>query len=245
MKTFKIVFVALIVFLTVGILLLYNAFNGNPVSHYLAEKALNRYLQANYPDREFRIDRSFYNFKISGYDFDVTEIGSNRANPYEVHVQGFIKPKVKYDEIYYETLDEPLMEKISQEAEQEILQLLKQKIHTIKNVDISLEIQKGELPPEASWSKELQLKKPIDIFVQIDANNETLEGVYTKAKEMHALLNEQNYHYRNVTINAIRDFDGNPTGLKDGQGYVKYAINFKKNTHIKKKDVTEFEDGNR
>ncbi|MEI2401073.1 DUF3139 domain-containing protein, partial [Paenibacillus phytohabitans] len=80
MKKRRIIYSVILGLLVLFVLYLYNETNGNPVSKFFSTKVLENYLEETYPDREFRIEEGFYNFKFSTYDYNVIEIGAAAPN---------------------------------------------------------------------------------------------------------------------------------------------------------------------
>lgn len=244
-----------LLFLVTFVLFVYNEFNGNPISKYRAEKALQIYLAETYPDKVVRInDKGFYDFKFKEYLFKVTEVGAETTEAEEVGeeeekipnildhqfaVSGFIIPKVKLDGIRMAQLDHSLMERLGTEASEEIFQLLDQTVRNIHVVEVTMEVLKGQIENEVSWDKALPLDRPISIFIVLNSSNQETEDVYEAAVLIQQTLNEANYNYDWVNINAnvIND-----TAQKDGleNGYVKYGLGFDKGEQIKMKKIKEF-----
>ncbi|MCY7790459.1 hypothetical protein [Bacillus haynesii] len=234
----KILYSVLIVLLVSFVLAAYNAFNGNPVSKKLSQTALEHYLTDRYPEKDLRIDSGVYNFKFTEYVFEVTDTGDpKRKDPYLFSLRGFVQPEVYTDGIYEENLNEPLMERLGEEAGKEIKALLSKSIDQLKDVDVHVEVLKGKLKNDAKWEKSLRLDKPMQIHILLDAENAGRKEVYNTAQKIQRLLNEEGYDYESVTINA-NIFDGED--IKDEEiGYLKYSTSFEKNTEIKLKDVEE------
>jgi hypothetical protein len=236
MKKKKWIYITLFVVLLVPLLLLYQAFNGNPASKYFSKRALAHYLADTYPKEQFRISDGFYNFKIGGYAYDVVQIGSGDA--YEFEVQGFIKPKVTFDGVYYANLDESLMEKLGNEAANEITALLKKEVPEIVYVDVQIEILKGKLAPDTKWNKTLPLEKPMYIHITTNAAGKTKKDVASAMKKIQEALNANGYEYGSATMNANIMDNEKMTG-KDDFGYVKFSGSFKSNETIRENDIEQ------
>lgn len=241
MKKRKVIYSVIISVLVLIVLYFYHSFNGNPISKFYANKVLENYLEETYPNREFRIEEGFYNFKFSTYDFNVIEIGGTSEkkgpNEYEFAVRGFVKPYVTIDSIYTENLDEPLMEKLSTEAQAEITGLLQQTVPVVKGISVSLEVQQGTYDINTTWNKGMKLEKPIYMHIVLDSTKSTKEDVFTDAKAIQKVLNENNYNYESVTINGNIIDDPNAKYVKDDNGYVKYHISFASDSELQMKDV--------
>ncbi|MBO0991707.1 YfjL-like protein [Bacillus sp. SD088] len=236
MKKRKWIYISLILLLVLPILILYNAFNGNPLSKWIAASTLNKYLQETYPNQEFNTDKGFYNFKIGGYSFDVNKIGGEDQENYEFNVTGFFQPTVTYDEIYYANLDEPLIEKWQEEAAVELQDIFKD-IQAIVYIEVQLEVLKDSYAFQTDWDKDLQLEKPMYIHVLMDAGQLSKTELVEEMKKMQRDLESAGYTYDVVNINAnLFDED-----LKDDQGYVKYASSFTEDQKISLRDIEEYD----
>ncbi|MCH1625634.1 hypothetical protein [Fredinandcohnia quinoae] len=245
MKRKKMIYSILLVLLIGFILFFYQAFNGNPISKAYSKNVLGTYLNNNYPSKEFRIDDGVYDFKFSQYIFEVVEIGSIKDSDgglkkYEFNVSGFIKPVVNWDGIYYANLDEPLMEKLGQEAAKEIEGVLKEEVPSVHSVEIQIEVLKGKLDPATSWNKNLSLEKPIQMHIVLDSTNQTTKDVFDDAKKIQNIIESEGYKYDYVNING-NGFDNKYSDGKDDRGYVKFAISFEKDTKLQLNDVEEFD----
>ncbi|ADU31714.1 DUF3139 domain-containing protein [Evansella cellulosilytica] len=231
-----------IVMIVIFIFSLYNAFNGNPISKFLAKKALDSYVEETYPEKEFNISEGFYNFKFGEYTFNLLEIGNwnedtESIQEYEFTVRGTFFPEVYWDGLYYDNLDERLMERLSKEASEEIFDELIQQNKDIIHVGVSLEVLKGRYNDDVNWKKELELDRPISLYIVIDAENKGKDDIYMDGIGIQKQLKEKGYHYDNVNINAnIMTEEGKK--LHD-YGYVKYALAFEQNSSIKKSDVNK------
>lgn len=234
--------IALAVVLAVSVALVYDAFNGNPVGEWLAKQELQNYLEETYPEKELRIKDGFYNFKFSSYEFEVVEIGSvtedGEAASYDFRVRGWI-PKVVSDGIRSDQLDQDLMERLGAQAADEIERLLAPEIGIVKDVQVHLEVLKGELPEDTVWHKDLPIQGGIRLHIVLDATNASSEDVFRAAKRIQAVLNEAGYDYSHVNVNA-NDFG--EAGAKDA-GALKYAVSFDKETELGIEDVEEFNEG--
>ncbi|MEH7226544.1 hypothetical protein V7112_22340 [Bacillus sp. JJ1566] len=246
MKKRKVFYSVILGVLVLFILFIYNEFNGNPVSKLYSAKVLENYLEETYPNREFRMEEGFYNFKFKTYDFNVIEIGATAPNEngpkkHEFTVRGYLKPYVMLDSIYTENLDQELMEKLSGEAQTEITDLLKQSVPTIKGIVVALEVQKGHYDSNTTWNKDIELEKPLGMHIVLDSTKSTKEDVLTESQVIQKVLNENNYTYEFVTINGNIMDDLNAKFAKDDNGYVKYYVSFERDTDLVLKDIEVLE----
>ncbi|CAM4183068.1 YfjL-like protein [Lederbergia lenta] len=235
MKKKKWLYIGLLIILIVPILFFYQAFNGDPVSKIVAKKTLQSYLTEHYPEQEYRILDQFYNFKISGYTFDVIEIGDEQQTEYEFWVAGFFRPKVTYDGIYYANLDEPLMERISNEASADLTTVLNEAGIKTVNIDVQLEILQGKYDKGIEWSNELEFENPMYIHLIIDATNMNKEEMLVAVRTIQQTLDSKNFSYSRISVNG-NIIDTSTIG-KDDSGYVKYYIGFDKGNDIQLSDI--------
>lgn len=232
----KIIYSGLLLILVVAVLYVYNSFNGNPFSKYMATKEVKNYVTEQYPDKELRVAKGFYDFKFGEYTFDVIEIGE--GDTYKFSAQGFIFPEVAFDGIYYANLDQPLMEKLRGEASEEMTALFSDQPGVVRNIHVQIEVLKGTYAPEVSWSKDLVVEKPLYVHMYVDATRATKEEILETTQMIQTRLNKEGYDYDRVTINGNvldeLEYD------KDGLGYVKYAVSFGKDTELRLRDVKEY-----
>jgi len=250
----KIIYSIILVILISFILLIFNAFNGNPISKFVGKKVAAKYLEETYPNEEFRLESGEYNFKFSEYNYPVYKIGEDpfayvessngedkekelQSMNYSISVTGFLRPRVRYDEIRSARRDEILCKTLSYQASLEIEELLKSEIPNLVNVWGSVEVIKGQLPSDTSWSKDIILDEPIYIDITLDSSNETAEDCVNTCIKIQQILAENNYNYSGVNING-NGFDKD-LGDKDEYGYVKYALSFGMDDEILLKDVKE------
>lgn len=235
----KWLYIILLVVIIVPILFFYQAFNGNPVSKFASKKSLENFLAEKYPEHEYRIHEGVYNFKISGYSFDVNEIGDPEQTTYQFEVTGFLKPKVTLDAIYLGNLDEPLINKLSEEASEELTEVLSEKVPSIMNTYVHIEVSKGKYKENTNWSKDLQLENPISINITVDVTNMTKGDVLEAAKAIQQTLRENNYVYDEVGFNGNM-FDENIDD-KEKRDYLKYWITFDEDSNLTINDVKELD----
>lgn len=218
--------VALSIVLALGVLVTYDAYNGNPVSKWLAAQKLQAYLKETYPEEELLVRDGLYSFKDASYEFRVVAVGKpgadGKAKEYRFTVRGLV-PRVIWDGVYHDRLDEPLMKRLGEEAAQEIRALLEPEIPGLRGVHVHLEVLEGTLPGDTAWRKDLPLAAEPQIDLTLDANGLAEEDVRTIARQIQAKLNESGYVYRSVLINANVFPDAEAKEL----GPLKYATSFR------------------
>lgn len=231
----------LLIIISLFIFSVYNSFNGNPVSKYISQKTLEKYLKQTYSDKNFRIDKGSYNFKFNHYTFKTIEIGavdekSGTAKEYNFSVRDGWNPRVSIDPIRESRIDRALSEKFNKEADLEMRKVLLPFVPSIKEVSTNIEVFKGEYTSDTVWNKSFKLDRPLNLHIILEVKNESKEDMLKIAEMIQSKLNEEKYEYSNCTINA--NIMNNDTD-KDMYGYVKYAVSFKMNTQINIKNIRD------
>ena len=72
-KIVKIIAAAVAVLLTAGVLFVYNAFCGNPISAAVAGSRIRKHIDTQYPGHHYQISSPSYDFKMGGYTCAVTD----------------------------------------------------------------------------------------------------------------------------------------------------------------------------
>lgn len=230
----KMLTIALAVLLAVGIGFVYDAFNGNPVNEWIAKRELASYLRETYPDQKFRIKNKAYNFKFSTYQFDVIEIGEGKV--YSFAVRSWV-PKVVEDGIRTELIDYDAIDRLGARAAAEIAELLRADVGGIKDVQVYLEIMKGELPEDVEWRRDLPLPDGFALYLTLDAAERNEADMLEIARQVQTLLNEAGYDWRSVSLNAnLFEVDGE----KD-RGPLKYAVKFDRDTELSLGHIEKYE----
>lgn len=222
------------------VLFLYNGLNGNPVSKFLAKKELESYLEETYPSKELTVNDGLYNFKYGGYEFKVKDIGSagprGIAKTYDFSVYGSIVPKVNYDEIYIENLDERLARVLNNQFVEEISPMILEKVDSLHYIGTHIEVLKGRYPEGTEWSKDLTFEQPMDIFIQLDSTEQTAKDFLSDSIEIKSILDEQGYNYEKLNFNGIA-FESE---VKDEHRYyLKFSVSSLKDGEIKEKNIEE------
>lgn len=240
----KILYSTLLVLLIGIVLFFYDAFNGNPLSNYLGKNVVEGFLVETYPDENFRVEDGQYDFTLGEYEYPVIKIGEDPYASKEVHsinysvsVSRFLRQGVKYDSIRCARIDDNLSIKLREESSAEITNLIKDKVFNIIEVGVTMEVLRNQLPSDTSWSPDLELDTPIQIYIVTDVKGQDVEDVINNSKTIQKLLNENDYDYSEVTIRANgfgKDLNG-----EYNQVYEKYSLSFNRDKEITIKDVKE------
>lgn len=96
-KVLKIIALVIAIALIVGICLVANGLNGNPISKMLAKKAANEYLEENFSDTDYYIEELGFSFKFSNYYAHVRSVTSMDTQ-FTLHID-------MLGNVYFDTFD--------------------------------------------------------------------------------------------------------------------------------------------
>ncbi|MEG7381446.1 hypothetical protein V5785_19470 [Bacillus subtilis] len=209
-------------------LYIYHVLFGDPFSKNAAEQKLTSYVKQTYPKKEINITNGVYSAKTTEYVFQAN-IQSHR---YPMCTKGFLHPKVTCDGIE-EAYTESVAKHLNEEASKEIEADLKKEVPQIIKADAALIIENGQFTLDTKWNKQLAVKAPMSITIQLDASGLLKTDAAKMAETVRKTLNEKGYTYSNGVIDCMqKDGDG-------GIGYVKYSIDFLPETAIQPSDAEE------
>lgn len=230
-----------IIIIVVPILFFYNAFNGNPVSKYTAAKSLEKHLEKNYPSDQFNIAKPYYDFKMEGYIIDVIRIDEDNQIQYQFMMTNPLGTTVTLDGIYHANQDIGLINKLQDQANKELKDLLKDKVTTLEEVEVQLEVLKGKYDSDTNWDKNFKPEKPMYVHIIIDSGKMSNEEVLNVANVTQKTLNDSGYNYDHVTINGSVYDDGSSED-EGSTSYVIHYVSFAEDTVLKIKDVENYDD---
>lgn len=168
-RYFKIILASMVIFLVSLVVFIYNSFNGNPLSKYIATKQMENYLTMNYPEEDFKIERVYYDFKFGAY---VGKVYSPRNGD----IQFTVSPRRNgyvYDEyIDKYARDQELSRLFSEQINQMVFPIAKEKIVETSEVTAEIYIKKGKYPSDASYSKNMEENLSLNIYFEGDKVSE-------------------------------------------------------------------------
>ncbi|HBI03630.1 MAG TPA: hypothetical protein DDY49_06340 [Paenibacillaceae bacterium] len=233
MKPHKIFYSLSLLVLIGFVMVIYNAFNGNPISKYYATKTLEKYVKENYPDKKLQIDHSYYSATSSknpGYVFEVTE----GPKEHQFKLCGTFNFTIFLDTIKIENSDETFTNKLEKEATKEIQSLLTNYVKPPFSVSVTLVVRKDQVPPNSNWSKDMKMEN-FSIHVSLASPNIKKEDLLKNAKTIQAALNEHGYPYNEVILSGSSEPEGDNHSSNS-----KFQITFKKDTQLQEKDIITF-----
>lgn len=162
MKKYKTILAFLVVLLVLFTGFIYNSFNGNPISKYIATKEMQNYLTMNYPEEDFKIKRVYYDFKFGNYM-------GNVYSPRNGDIQFTVSPRRNYDEyIYKYAQDHELSQRFSEQIGKMVFSIAKEKVVGTSEVSVEIYIKKGKYPSDTIYSKDIDESFSLYIYFKGD-----------------------------------------------------------------------------
>lgn len=203
-------------------IVLYFAFNGNPIAKQISKSTITNYLEETYPDDEFNIGEPVYSPKASGYSFQVEKSGDLEQRKYWFAVTSVFGTKVEYDGYYYENQDTKLIEKLSMEFNEFLVSKIESNLPEIIDIGVRMEVLKGKYSADTTWTKDFKPGKPLEIDMTIDSSEQSKEGFLQSAIFVQKTLSEAEVDYEVVSMNG--SFGGE--GFSEDGGIL-YSVTFK------------------
>lgn len=213
-------------------IVLYFAFNGNPIAKQISKSTITNYLEKTYPDDEFNIGEPEYSPKASGYGFQVEKIGDPERRKYWFAVTSVFGTNVEYDGYYYENQDTKLIEKLSMEFNEFLVSKIESGLPEIIDIGVQMEVLKGKYSADTIWTKDFKPEKPLDIDMTIDSSGQSKEDFLQSAIFVQKTLNEAGIDYGSVSMNGNLSGEGFL-----GDGDVSYSVTFKPEMKLTIKDI--------
>ncbi len=229
----------ILAFIIIGTVLFgYNEFNGNFISKKMAKNTLEHYLEEQYGDIRYQVDKGFYNFKFDTYDFDVTfyEDALNWTYSFEVGPK-IVPTTIQTITMHYDSKDDSLSTAWSEQGSRYIKELLAGL--PVGAISYYIEIPRNFT--EAKWSPTIDVL--IAPSISIDCSlykGESKEEFLQTAKEIQTRLNTDGINYDHVFLSMDAKFD-NRDGKKEGYAPIyyerKYSVQFTPNKEVTLEDI--------
>lgn len=208
-------------------IVLYFAFNGNPIAKQISKSTITNYLEETYPDDEFNIGEPVYSPKASGYGFQVEKIGDLEQKKYWFAVTSVFGTKVEYGGYYYENQDTTLIGKLSMEFNEFLVSKIEPSLPEIISIGPQIEVLNGKCSADTTWTKDFKPEKPMDIYITIDSSGQSKEDFLQSAIFVQKTLNKVGVEYGAVFMDGS-SLDG---------GDVYYSVIFKPEMKLTIKDI--------
>lgn len=190
--------------LTGMITFIVNSFTGNPISAYLAEKQMAKYVMKEYPDMGLNLSKARYNFKYAGYILQASMPGSPDTH--------FRVIRRSDGHIYDDYEDYVLggfntIDRIGREMTQEIEPLL----NDLFGNELSGRCFANFFGEDKDLAKAPPLDTPFDrnmdlnatIYLDFDIKNPTLEDIAGKLQWADGLLKKEGFSVGGYIVEAL------------------------------------------
>lgn len=185
----------------------YIQMSGNPIEKNKSKESLEEFLEQTYPDLDYEIKRSAdYGWTDGTFRFEVVtedSIGTETTYPYDVSA---IEPyEILGDTIHVSNIDEEASNKLNQEAERYILELLQEEVPEIEGVSTDVEVYENAA---TEWTPQLETPKPILIMTAMDKGELTENQILEQSKAIQEQLNEETIDYRMAEVGYYSVING-------------------------------------
>jgi len=227
-KSIKIVIVVITVFL---ILIVVNFFVGNPYSKYRAYQLIEKELQELYPKEDYTLTYKRYDAYNGSYLFEYET--EKKAWKYEISVDSAIVPRqINVWQLHSDDIDIGVSDRFAEQSNRYIHDVFS-KAYPEVHAMYYIQVPKG-FPTSAGWSTELKLDVMPHLSMEYEDQGETKEDFLNKAKEIQAMLKEEQIGYHFARLELI-DFN-EENGVNVSRERV-YFVDFKENDPIRMDDI--------
>lgn len=199
LKPILLTLVALILLLIVGGV--WQAFKGNPIGTSNAKKETEQLLNERYHDATWSIVQTTYNFKDATY---VVRVQNDNGETFHVSWGGLFGKTLVEDEIFETTIDRPLSERLSEEAENKLLRLFRSTRPEIQVVHVDFIVVQGQYDDGITWSPTLQPARPFHFEIEVDGMKyESTDMVQELAQHIRTVANKKQLDYSTGSIRIV------------------------------------------
>ncbi len=143
----------------------YSSFFGNPISKYLANQQIKNYLVVNYPDKDFGMSSSNYNYKTGSYGARI--IFKKEGISFFVSADA---RRVNYDQYKNEYIRDYEIEKIfAEQVKNRVLPILQKEVDEVVDMDVEMYIEQRKYSRKASYFEDVN--EPLKIYVDLRSVN--------------------------------------------------------------------------
>lgn len=194
----KWVYLIIALAITGYILFFYISFNGNPISKAVAKNYASDYLEKYYPEQNYSIKDSGYNFKDQSYSFHyIVNEKNDQVYNYSIEIGKGLKPdEVIYHSLRYDSEDVEMSSTFS-EAGTTYVQKLLTEAKLDSEVYYYVQVPLGYVDRSAEWKPKLELPVNADIHVYTEkpftSKKEFFQYVKTVINELDEVLYKELY----------------------------------------------------
>src|SRR5699024_250191 len=208
---------------------------GDPITKMKSKLMLTDYLAETYPDDEFYISKATYDPEFSNFLYDVVIKDDPSGKEYQFEVPGLFSEYELHDGIFYANLDVELGNIFENEAIEEIKSDLKDIAPEIRELEVDIYVLKGKYDTDQTWSKDLDMDKPMFIQMIIDGEGLSKQEVFEVTQAIQKKLNDEGYDYEKVAVNVYVPFKNDWLD----EWIVKYMVDFDPKTMLTETDIED------
>lgn len=181
--------------ITSFILFFYFSFNGNPISKAIAKKHAIEYLEFQFPENNYAIQDSTFNFKDANYYFHYTLVANNdRSYHYSVGVGTGLNPKqIMSNTLRYDSENFELTNDFSDSGTNYVKKLLKNN-NIQGDIYYYVQVPVDYLEKDAKWTPHLEFPVAAEITVSIEQHFDSKEQFVIYVDSIINALSEVNFN---------------------------------------------------
>lgn len=148
------------------ILFFYISFNGNPISKVIAKNHAIDYLEEYYPDKNYSVKDSGYNFKDKSYYFYyIVNEKNDQVYNYTIEIGTGLKPdQIVYHSLRYDSEDVDMSSTFSEAGTSYVKKML-QEANLDSDVYYYVQVPLGYLDSDTRWDPKIEL--PVNASIHV------------------------------------------------------------------------------
>jgi hypothetical protein len=187
----KWIYLILALAITGYILFFYISFNGNPISKAIAKNHATDYLEKYYPEQNYTIKDSSYNFKDKSYYFHyIVNEKNNQVYNYSIEIGKGMKPdQIIYHSLRYDSEDGEMSSSFSEAGTVYAQKILKE-AGLEGDAYYYVQVPLGYVDSNTKWEPKIKLPVNGDIHVSTQQTFASKKEFFHYAKEVTKELDE-------------------------------------------------------
>lgn len=171
------------------ILFFYISFNGNPISKAIAKNHATDYLEKYYPEHNYSIKESGYNFKDQSYYFYyIVNEKNDQIYNYSIEIGKGLKPdQIIYNSLRYDSEDVGMSNAFSEEGTAYIKKILKE-TKLDGEAYYYVQVPLGYVDSRTKWKPNIELPVSADINIYIQQSFASRKEFFNYVKEVQEAL---------------------------------------------------------
>jgi hypothetical protein len=200
--TLKLFAVIVAILLIGGILLIGNAFLGNPISASTADRAIEKYVENHYPLLDLKVEKAHYNLKIGEY-MAMAQSGKSIDTKFAIYTRGDQIIRDNYQNYVLSGFNTRL--RLSQEYSSLVKTLISTEPGLSNNTSIVwyFEEPSDVFKLDMKFDKSLPIK--VKVTVRYDLTDKSTEGIARILTDVHKVFVSNNCNFAEYGLFAEND----------------------------------------